>query len=79
MIKFRCRSCKQKIGVFKNAAGKQVRCPRCDAVNNIPILSPNNEYNINDKTIFGVLVHHGLSDKVVSHFTTQLVNLRKST
>ena len=38
MLKFRCKSCDQKIGVPEEWAGKKVRCPRCQNAIAVPQL-----------------------------------------
>lgn len=39
MIRFRCESCKRKIGVPDEYAGKAVRCPQCKQPANVPASS----------------------------------------
>lgn len=40
MIKFRCGTCKQKIGVPEEFAGHKVKCPKCEAPLQVPALEP---------------------------------------
>ncbi len=40
MIKFRCSSCNQKIGVPQKYAGKNVKCPKCSSPNSVPEPDP---------------------------------------
>ena len=37
MIKIRCSQCDKKVGVPDESAGKRVKCPQCEAVNEIPL------------------------------------------
>ena len=58
MIKFRCSSCSQKIGVPDEYAGKNVKCPNCGTVNSVPIPDPTQTEepandNHNDPSGFG--------------------------